>query len=270
MKDAAGEQPMSKQNSQSRYWSANLDVRNLGGGATSGLLDLNRELEFYFSPEQEYALRHLWGNEGPRRKRILEIGCGMGAFALFLARQDAEVYVVDIAPERLDFLREQARGLGLSHQIHIVCAAAEALPFPDSYFDAVYTKSVLIHTQLEKAAAEAARVVKTGGVGVFVEPMRHNPFASLYRHTLAPAEWRDITTYFDRQRLRILAKAFGQARVRFFFLFSFLAFFWQFGIRNSRLFKNSVRLLNAVDAALFRLFPALRRFAWFAVLCARK
>jgi len=260
---------MSKQNSQ-RYWSANLDVRNLGGGTTSGLLDLNRELEFYFSPEQEYALRHLWGNEGPQRKRILEIGCGMGVFALFLARQDAEVYVVDIAQARLDFLRGQARGLGLSHRIHIVCASAEALPFPDSYFDAVYTKSVLIHTQLESASAEAARVVKSGGMGVFVEPMRNNPFASLYRRTLAPAEWRDITTYFDRQRLGILARAFGHARIRSFYLFSFLAFFWQFGIRSSLLFKTSIRLLNAVDETLFRLFPALRRFAWFAVLCAKK
>jgi SAM-dependent methyltransferase len=270
VKDVAGEHLMSKQNSQREYWSANLDVQNLGGGTTFGLLELSRELEYYFSPEQEYALAHLWGDEGPRRKRILEIGCGMGVFALFLARQDAEVYVVDIAPARLDFLRRQARALGLSYRIHIVCASAEALPFPEKYFDAVYTKSVLIHTQLEKSAAEAARVLKIGGMGVFVEPMGHNPFANIYRSTLAPAEWKEITTYFDRQRLGILAKAFGHAHVRFFYLFSFLAFFWQFGLRSRLLFKTSVRLLNAADSALFRAFPSLRRFAWFAVLSAKK
>ena len=154
---------MSKENSQRDYWSSNLDVKNLGGGDSLRRFNLEEELDFYFSPEQLFALKKLWGEEGLRGKRILEIGGGMGVFALFLATQEADVYVADIAPARIYFLNRQAQARGLASRIHAVCAAAEALPFADDFFDAVYTKSVLIHTELEKAAQEAARV-DGGGV----------------------------------------------------------------------------------------------------------
>jgi len=74
---------MSKENSQRDYWSSNLDVKNLGGGDSLRRFNLEEELDFYFSPEQLFALKKLWGEEGLRGKRILEIGGGMGVFALF-------------------------------------------------------------------------------------------------------------------------------------------------------------------------------------------
>lgn len=261
---------MSKENSQRDYWSSNLDVKNLGGGNSLRRFNLEEELDFYFSPEQNFALQKLWGDEGLRGRRILEIGGGLGVFALFLATQEADVYVADIAPSRIEILNRQAAARGLSSRIHAVCAAAESLPFADEYFDAVYTKSVLIHTDLEKAAREAARVLKKGGTGIFVEPMAQSPLVNLYRRTLAPKEWRTLTNYFDRQRLGILMRAFGSGRVRYFYLFAFLAFFWQFGWRNRSLFKFFVSILNGVDELLFRLLPPLKRLAWFAVVSVKK
>jgi len=261
---------MSNVNSQRSYWETNLDPGNLGKPLSLERFDLNEELEFYFSPEQRYALDKMWGKEGLRGKRVLEIGCGMGVFALFLARQEAEVYVVDLARERLSFLRKKARLLGLSKRIHIFCATAERLPFPSIVFDIVYTKSVLIHTELNEAAHESERVLKPGGRAVFIEPMKSNPFAALYRKFLGPKEWKTITTYFDRDRLILLGRPFAKSRVRFFYLFSFLAFFWQFGWKNRRLFRFFTGAMNTLDGFLFRLIPPLRRMAWFAVVTADK
>jgi len=268
--DAGRQNRMSNQKSQRQYWSSNLDPTNLGKEASIQTFNLNQEMAFYFSPEQEYALKKLWREEGPRRKRILEIGCGLGVFALFLAKQEAEVFVVDPAIERLKFLQDQARKLGVYNRITIISALAESLPFPDNFFDLLYTKSVLIHTDLARASVEMNRVLKPGGVGVFVEPMKDSPLAALYRKYLAPKEWRNITTYFDRKRLGILSWAFDSVRVRYFYLFSFLGFIFQFGWKNLRLFQFFLKILFPLDEFLFTLFPFLKRFSWFAVVTARK
>jgi len=261
---------MSNQKRQRQYWASNLDTRNLGKKSALLKFNLDEELNFYFSPEQEYALKKLWGDEGFRGKRILEIGCGLGVFALFLARQEAQVYVIDIALERLKFLKMQAKRFGVAERINIICAEAEAMPFRRDSFDAVYTKSVLIHTNLEKAAQECVRILAPGGMGIFVEPMKNNPFVNIYRRFFAPSQWKSITTYFDKQHLKLLAKPFGKARVRYFYLLSFAAFFWQFALRNVRQFRFWLRILWAIDKALFRVLPSLRRLSWFAVICTEK
>jgi ubiquinone/menaquinone biosynthesis C-methylase UbiE len=261
---------MSNQKFQSSYWSGNLDSRNLGGQASRRRFDFKEELAFYFSPEQEYALKMLWGEVGLKGKRILEIGCGMGFFALFLARQEVEVYVVDLSMERLKFLKSQAARLGLADRIRIVCGAAEDLPFASDAFDGVYTKSVLIHTDLDRSAGESARILRKGGTGVFVEPLKYNPFAHIYRTCLGPKEWKSITTYFDKHRIRKLAAPFKKMGVRYFYLFSFAAFFFQFGMRNRKLFQFLVKYLGELDKVLFSLCPPLKRLAWFAVMHGRK
>ena len=261
---------MSKQFSQREYWRDNLDPDNLGKRNRSENFDLREELDYYFSPEQEYALKKLWGSEGLRKKRILEIGSGMGVFALFLARQEADVYVVDIAPERLGFLRKQAKKYGLTDRIHIVTASAENLPFDSNYFDAVYTKSVLIHTQLEYASHEIHRVLRPGGRGVFVEPLTGNPFAGFYRKFFGPEEWKHITKYFDDQRMKILRRPFEKTSIRRFYFLSFCAFFWQFGWKNLSMFRLWVRALNGIDRILFQICPPLKNLAWFSVMCMEK
>lgn len=261
---------MSNQKYQRKYWSENLDSRNLGGEFSRKRFDLREETAFYFSPEQEYAVKQLWGDDGLSGKRILEIGCGMGVFALFLARQEAEVFVVDLSLERLKFLKRQAEKIGVGNRIRIVCGAAENLPFAPETFDALYTKSVLIHTDIDPASRELFRVLKKGGTGVFVEPLKSNPFAWLYRTRLGPKEWKTITNYFDKDRIRRLTKPFGKVRIKYFYLFSFGAFFFQFAIRSVKAFQLLVRFLNELDKVLFRIFPFLKRLAWFAVIHAKK
>jgi len=248
--------------SQDEYWNQNLDPQNLGRGAAGGL---ERERPFYLTPDQQYALEQLAPAPG---KTILEVGCGLGLNAMELAHRGAAVIAIDIAGERLKAVQTIAAEAG-ERRVHLVKAAAEALPFRASAFDAACSKSVLIHTHLERAVPELARVLKREGVGVFIEPLATNPLVNLYRRTLAPKEWQSIVTYFTESEIDHFRRSFATVQVRPFYWLGFLAFGWQFALPSAVLLKLSQAIFRPFDYLLMRV-PYFRKSAWFIVITARK
>jgi len=100
----------------------------------------------------EMALTH-WASG----KRVLDIGCGTGAFSKRLADKDYEVTSLDSSPLALEYCRK--RGLA-----HVVAGDAVALPFPDNSFDTVIALDILEHLDDDRAAAaEWMRVLTPGG-----------------------------------------------------------------------------------------------------------
>jgi demethylmenaquinone methyltransferase/2-methoxy-6-polyprenyl-1,4-benzoquinol methylase len=100
----------------------------------------------------------------PRRdERILDMAGGTGDVAFRLARRGAEVTVGDINPDMLAVGVDRARRRGLDGLVWAE-EDAEALSFADSSFDA-YTIAFGIRnvTHVDRALAEAHRVLKTGG-----------------------------------------------------------------------------------------------------------
>lgn len=93
-------------------------------------------------------------------RRLLDVGCGTGRFAVLAAeRLGARVWGVDPAPEMLAAARARGlRGIGWKQ------ARAEQLPFRDGWFDAVHAHLVLHAVgSLDEAIAELARVLGAGG-----------------------------------------------------------------------------------------------------------
>jgi ubiquinone/menaquinone biosynthesis C-methylase UbiE len=248
---------------QQEYWGANLDPRNLGthrGSLRAGILG---EREFHFTPDRQDALAELRPLAG---KRVLEVGAGVGYNALHLASEGATVVAIDISAERLAALKS----VGAGERLWCVKCAAEALPFRGEVFDAACSKSVLIHTRIAESSAEVARTLVPDGIAVFIEPMTRNPFANLYRATLAPPEWKRFTRYFSEREIGEAVSGFQDYQARYYYFLSFLAFAWQFGVRVPALFRFSLALLNGLDRLLFAAFPSLRRLAWFVMIVARK
>ena len=70
----------------------------------------------------------------------------------------------DISPAMVDVGRNRLTKAGLGGRVAFAIGNAEALPFPDKSFDA-YTVAFGIRnvTHIDKALAEAYRVLKTGG-----------------------------------------------------------------------------------------------------------
>lgn len=96
-------------------------------------------------------------------ERVLDLGCGNGWATRLLARTNAGVQAigVDVAPQMI------AR----ADELHSFTIRArydlgdfEALDFPDAHFDRIFSMEALYYARdLDKALAEACRVLKPGG-----------------------------------------------------------------------------------------------------------
>jgi SAM-dependent methyltransferase len=92
-----------------------------------------------------------------RPGRVLEVGCGWGELAEWIAREtEAHVVAVDLSQRMVDLARE--RGVDAS------VGDVQQLPFADGEFDCAVAAWMLYHVpDLARAVAELARVVRPGG-----------------------------------------------------------------------------------------------------------
>jgi SAM-dependent methyltransferase len=252
---------------QRPYWDSNLDTKNLSSGDEGQRLDLDEEIAFLSSPEYLCAREQMGDVSG---LAVLDIGCGMGVNALALARAGARVVAFDLSLQRLKALKAWAVEEGVGDRILPLQGAIESAPLRGDSLDRAFTKSVLIHAQIDEAAVEIARTLAPGGRGVFIEPARFNPLVAVYRLLFAPKIWRTIATYFDRARWARFAAPFASAERRPFFFLSFFAFYWQFARRDRQRFERATRFLGRIDEALFRLCPPLKALRWMDVMMVSK
>ena len=123
--------------------------------------------EPHFRPENQKKVRakleRLRHASGPR---LLDVGCGTG-FIIGLARDlFAEIHGVDATPAMLERVDRSSGNITLHRGL------AEALPFPDGYFDAVSAYSFIHHvSDYAEVLREMHRVLRPGGLAyIDLEP----------------------------------------------------------------------------------------------------
>jgi len=96
---------------------------------------------------------------------VLDVGCGSGATAVYLAEiKGCRVMGVDILPRMVVRATELAKRKDVTGLTEFRVADAQDLPFPDQQFDAVITESVTAFPEdKERAVSEYTRVLKPGG-----------------------------------------------------------------------------------------------------------
>jgi demethylmenaquinone methyltransferase/2-methoxy-6-polyprenyl-1,4-benzoquinol methylase len=98
---------------------------------------------------------------------LLDVAGGTADIALRYAQaggSGCRAVVCDISPEMLSVGRRKVDDAGLSDRIELVQGNAEALPFADRSFDACTIGFGIRNvTHIDRALAEAYRVLKTGG-----------------------------------------------------------------------------------------------------------
>ena len=94
--------------------------------------------------------------------RVLDVATGSANAAIAAARLGTQAVGVDYVPALLERGRKRAAAEGL--EVELLEGDAEALPFPDSSFDAVISVfGSMFAPDQEQAAAELARVCRPGG-----------------------------------------------------------------------------------------------------------
>ncbi len=99
-------------------------------------------------------------------KRVLDIGCGTGGIAQYLAEtfEPAEIVGIDVDAGLIERATKRASENGFSERLAFECVAPGPLPFPDGSFDVVFSKDSMIHIGDKDALfKEVFRVLCSGG-----------------------------------------------------------------------------------------------------------
>lgn len=133
-------------------------------------------------------------------KRVLEVGCGTGRTACYLAEQGLEVTAIDIRPEMVAKAKIRAEKLGV--QVEFREGDVCQLPFEGASFDVVMVESVTNFADAEKAVAEYYRVLRPGGKLYDREVIRVKPMTAAVHRALCSfygvskiysmEEWREL------------------------------------------------------------------------------
>ena len=149
-----------------------------------GSNQLDRPDEEHFYPESELPVfEKIWGKGfvspgGPQeialivqdldieKKRILDIGCGMGGVDILLVRDygAAEVVGIDVEKPVLEKAKQYASDEYLADRLKFIHVDPGPFTFEDASFDIVFSKDALLHIPDKKMLfAEILRVLKPGG-----------------------------------------------------------------------------------------------------------
>ena len=122
-----------------------------------------------WGPGQERRVRLIRERIPLAERRILDVGCGVGAYVQHLRALPATVCGLDVDVRRVRDGGRTVPGL--------LVGAAEGLPFADASFDVVILNEVLEHVRDERDTLhECTRVLPVGGHLVIYAPNRGFPF----------------------------------------------------------------------------------------------
>lgn len=188
---------------------------------------------------------------------VLEYGCGDEILAYDLAGTAKRVTGIDISDVAIAQAERTAQQRGLSNvQFHV--DNAEDMHVADGSIDVVIGAGIVHHLDIPRAVSELRRVLNTGGVALFAEPLGHNPVLNWYRDRTPELRTPDEHPLLVRD-LRYMARQFSSCRVTFFGLISPVLGMITRDVRPERLLT---RFVWSIDRLLCRI-PGLRRYAWY-------
>jgi 2-polyprenyl-3-methyl-5-hydroxy-6-metoxy-1,4-benzoquinol methylase len=135
--------------------------------AAEGTRDFFREIDArFFGSSPFYAGERPFAGLIPfhtlQGKRVLEIGCGLGAHTQLLAEAGCVVTAIDLTPRAVELTKKRLRWAGVDADVRLM--DAEALEFGSEEFDLVWSWGVIHHSASpERIVQQVHRVLKPFG-----------------------------------------------------------------------------------------------------------
>jgi ubiquinone/menaquinone biosynthesis methyltransferase len=176
----------------------------------------------------------VWGLELTENAHVLDVAGGTGDIAFRLAKTyphlKPQIVVCDLTPEMVEVGRNRAINQGLLEGIEWVCGNAENLPLASHSVD-LYTIAYGLRnvTHIDKALAEAFRVLKPGGKFICLE----------FSHITLPL-LQNLYDFYSFQFLPLLGEWVAKDRKAY-----------QYLVESIRQFPDQTTLADMIKAAGF-------------------
>ena len=199
-------------------------------------------------------------------KDLLDMACGMGEESVYFAKLGARVTGIDISDVGIASLKKRAA----FHRLDITALEMRVDPtsFADDSFDRVHGLGILHHVGIAAGLREVDRVLRPGGLGVFLEPIGNSPtieavktflmkrarFLGEFDHVTDHEHnltWREVETAVQR---------FADVRIYPYHLLYRLKRFFPYA---------SLDTVRRIDSGLLALMPRLRHYAGGVVIAVR-
>ena len=97
-------------------------------------------------------------------KTLIEVGCGLGGFLVYLSKNCSEVVGLDISSKAIHVAKGVVKQLGLQDKVNFVIGDAQFIPFKAQSGDILVCSETLEHVpNYERAFGELVRVTKNSG-----------------------------------------------------------------------------------------------------------
>ncbi|HUS30086.1 MAG TPA: class I SAM-dependent methyltransferase [Kofleriaceae bacterium] len=190
-------------------------------------------------------------------KALLDYGCGMGEESVYWAKLGAQVTAIDISEVGVSTTKRRAEYHKLD--IHAFEMRCDPTSFPAASFDRIHGMGILHHVGIDNALAEVWRLLRPGGIAVFLEPMGDHPGIEavkefLMRRARFLGDFDEVTDHEHNLRWAEIEEA-----TKRFARYSAVPFHLLYRLKRFAPYKLHTAM-RRIDAAMLTLAPSLKRY----------
>ena len=205
-------------------------------------------------------------------KQVLDIGCGIGQYAVLCAKMGAYVTGVELSPVGIQRAQEIAAANGVADRCNFIVGNFMQQELPSEHFDIVYMHEVLHHAVKYPGLSEkTARVIKPGGRILIADGVRGDSLVDAGRRLVKhfrfrgrPSERQEDENKGDvplvLQDIRDFACGFPRHEIYFMnYLYMIKEVDFLRMHRHYFATRFLLRMIRYADALLLGLLPFLRK-----------